>query len=96
MLPMPPTLAERLAFLVRLLTDGIALQYIGGPLGRRVPRPLISLLMERLKKFQDRLSRLAERIVAGTYVPRRCAPRGPQANPQALAGKPSPDVRLVG
>jgi hypothetical protein len=90
MLPMPPppTLAERLAFLVRWMIEGIALQYIGGPLGGRVPRPLISPLMERLQKFRDRLNRLAERIIAGTYVPRRYVPRRPQANPRPWRESP--------
>jgi hypothetical protein len=72
--PPPSALFAALAFVVRAMCEGIAGQYRGGPLGGSIPGPLIAVINERIKGIRDRLIRLAERIVAGTYVPRRTAP----------------------
>jgi hypothetical protein len=85
--PAPPyTPVERLAFFVRHLLGIIGNHYHGGPLGGRIPAPLISLIFERLKHLRDRFARLAPQIVAGTYRPRRTAPRQ-----NAIAAHPHPE-----
>jgi hypothetical protein len=66
---------ERLTNLVRYLVATIAPLYLGGPCGGRIPMPLLSLIFGRLKRLQDGFARLAGRITAGTYRPRRFTPR---------------------
>ena len=87
--PSPLALAARLALLVRSLIDGISQLYIGGQQGGLIPRPLIAVVMARLNSFQDRLNRLAGRIIAGTYAPRRTVPRQ-----TPIAGKPRTESPL--
>jgi hypothetical protein len=43
----------------------------------RLARPLALLILDRIGRINQRFARLAARIVAGTYVPRRSAPRSP-------------------
>jgi hypothetical protein len=86
--PPTPTLAERLAFMVLALCHAIGGQYLGGPLGGKIPVPLMLLITERIKNTRDRFARLAERLVAGTYVPRRFAPRQKPLAPKPR--RPSP------
>jgi hypothetical protein len=75
-----PALVEHLAILVRRLLLAIGTNQIGGILGGRVPGPLVVPITVRITALRDRFARLAARIVAGTYVPRRAASRrGPLA-----------------
>ena len=71
----PPTLIERLAWFVRALYEAIGGQNLGGVLGGRIPVALMLPILARISTFRDRFTRLAGRIVAGTYVPRRTTPR---------------------
>jgi hypothetical protein len=75
--PALPTLAERLGFMMRALFEAIAGHRLGGVLGGRIPGPLIQLLTTRINAIRIRFAALADRIVAGTYTPRRYAPRRP-------------------
>jgi hypothetical protein len=90
-MPNPPrhTIVERLAVLARMLCGAIAGQQIGRVLGGQIPGPLVLPLMERLKSIRDRFSRLAGRIVAGTYRPRHDAPREKPATPRLRTQTPS-------
>jgi hypothetical protein len=71
----PATLIERVGFLVNRLLMVVSVQYLGGPQGGRIPMPLLSPIFGRIKITLARFARLAERIVAGTYRPRRFTPR---------------------
>jgi hypothetical protein len=83
-----PTLVQSLTLMVRALCEAIGGQSLGGVLGGRIPGPLISVINERIKTLRDRFNRLAGRIVAGTYVPRRTIRRKPPANPKPRAESP--------
>jgi hypothetical protein len=75
MLGAPLTLLDRVTRFVRNLCDVVGGQALGGVLGGRIPGPLISVINERIKTLRDRFHRLAGRIIAGTYAPRRFTPR---------------------
>src|SRR5580698_7608762 len=82
----PPALVGRLAWFVRALYEAISGQNLGGVLGGRIPVALMLPILARISSFRDRFNRLAGRIVAGTYVPRRFTPHRAPANP-----KPRPE-----
>jgi hypothetical protein len=81
-LSIPPLLAvvEHLAILVRHLLLAIGNNQIGRIFGGKVPGPLVVPISVRLVALRDRFARLAARIVAGTYRPRRSTPRRSPGN----------------
>ena len=88
--PAPPrTLVDRVAWMVNHLLATIGVLYLGSPQGGRIPGPLLSLAHLRMKIFQARFTRLAARILAGTYRPRRFTPR-----PGTAPGKPRTETPL--
>jgi hypothetical protein len=70
-----PTLIERVARMANHLLQTICMLYVGGQQGGRIPRPLLSLVQQRMTDFPIRFARLAAAILAGTYRPRRFTPR---------------------
>jgi hypothetical protein len=62
----PPGPVERIASLVQYLLLTVGPQYLGGPLGGRIPRPLILPISARIRNITGRFTRVAERIAAGT------------------------------
>src|ERR1700735_5835122 len=60
--------------------------------GERLSGLLVGLLIERLKGIRQRFNEIAASVQAGTYVPRRSAPRqpGPQQYTVRRPRQPSP------
>ena len=87
----PPTPLQRVAFLVNHLMRIIGVLYLGSPQGGRIPRPLLALANQRLADFREQFARLAAKILAGTYRPRRFTPRPATATATA---KPRPESPL--
>jgi hypothetical protein len=73
--PPAPPVAERVARMMRALHEAVAAQRLGGLLWGNIPVPLMQLIIARITAIRDRFTRLASRVVAGNYVPRRFAPR---------------------
>ena len=71
--PPPPTPAENVALFVRALVTAVCAM-MGG---ERLSLQVIALITERLRVFKQRFHRLADRLAAGTYQPRRCHGRKP-------------------
>jgi hypothetical protein len=66
---------EPLANFARYLVACLAPLYLGSPQGGKIPGPLLSLVFGRMTDLQARFARLAAKILAGTYQPRRTTPR---------------------
>jgi hypothetical protein len=93
--PPLPVLVRHFTALVQRLVLAIGLHRVGGVLHGQVPGPLVAPISERIKAFCNRFARLAARIVAGSYRPRRTAgpphrkplaPRPWQATPFRKSG----------
>src|SRR5271167_3276302 len=83
--PPIPSATERFATLLRWLTQSVAA--MSG--GDRLAFPLIGLIVDRIRGVKQRFADLAAQIGAGSYVPRRTAPRG-----KPSARKPPQPSRL--
>ena len=81
----PETPAERFASIIRCLCKAVA-EMRGGD---RLSHYLISLIVERLRPINQCFARIAARVAAGTFVPRRSAPRRKPAAP-----RPRPPSKL--
>jgi hypothetical protein len=57
----------------------------------KLARPLGLLIMNRIREIKQRFARLAARIAAGTYVPRRSTTRRRLAEPKPRQPNPLPD-----
>jgi hypothetical protein len=85
-MPTPPLApAERLATLLLWLSKAVDSRGLVGLLAR----PLVVLILDRLRAINQRFARLAARIAAGTFAPRRSSPRTP-AKPSPRAKSPLP------
>jgi hypothetical protein len=69
--PPPRTPAENVAILLRCLSQAVAA--MGG--GNRLTYLVIGLIVDRIRVINQGFRRLADRIAAGTYRPRRSSPR---------------------
>ncbi len=86
----PPTPAERLAGLVRLLSQAVATR---GLFFHIIAPARVAWVVGRLKTLRDRFDRLAARIASGTYRPRQTGPRRPPQAPRPRAEIPIPRRR---
>ena len=73
-MPPPPTPAERFASILHGLAHAVVTRTAFGLSG-----PLIALIINRIREIKQSFARLAARIEAGTYAPRRSTPRRPPA-----------------
>ena len=72
---MPPTPAERFGVILHYLI--LAVAAMSG--GDRLSFPMIGFINARIREIKLRITRIAERLRDGTYVPRRTGPRRPPA-----------------
>jgi len=87
-MPNPPpatTPAERFAMLILWLGNAVNAQGLVG----RLAMPLVVLILNRLRSIKQSFARIAARVAAGRYAPRRFTPR-PQAGPRPRAKNPLP------
>jgi hypothetical protein len=70
--------AESVATILRWVTQAV----IDRGAGNRLAMPVIGLLVDRIREIKQRFARLAARLAAGTYVPRRCKPGRKAAAPR--------------
>ena len=66
-IPQPSAPAAGFATILRCLTQAVV-NMMGG---NRLAGPVITLIVTRIREIKQRFARLAERIAAGTYKPRR-------------------------
>jgi hypothetical protein len=71
--PTPPTPAERFDGVLFWLSQAVASRQLVGLLAA----PLLTLILDRLRAIKQSFARLAARIQAGRYAPRRAGPRPP-------------------
>jgi hypothetical protein len=69
--PTSPAPAERFSTLLLWLSRAVDAQYLAG----RLAPPLLVLILNRLRGISQTFARIAARIEAGRYSPRRSAPR---------------------
>jgi hypothetical protein len=81
-----PTPAERFRIVLLWLTRAVD----GHSLVGRLARPLAVLIIGRLIDIQQRFTRIAERVGAGTYSPRRSGPRRPPMEKKPRRPNPLP------
>jgi hypothetical protein len=82
----PLTPAESLGFIFRGLTRILDTLSMYGPF----PRQLAQLIFTRFREIKQRFDRLAARLAAGTYAPRRYHGRKPAADPKPRRRSPLP------
>jgi hypothetical protein len=58
--------------------------------GNRLTFQVIGPIIDRIRGIKQRFARLAARLAAGTYKPRRCTARGPRAAPNPRRKNPLP------
>jgi hypothetical protein len=81
--PLPP--AERLVALLQRLTHLVVTR---GAFG--LPQALIGLIIDRIRGIKQPLARIAARVQAGTFRPRRSGPRRTPENPKPRTPDPLP------
>ena len=86
--PTTPSAVDRFVALIACMTRVV----IARSAGERLSGLLVGLLIERLKGIRQRFNEIAARVQAGTYVPRRSAPRqpGPKQYTVRRPRQPSP------
>ena len=82
----PLTPAECLGYIFRGLTRILDTLSMYGPF----PRLLAQLIFGRFREIKQRFDRLAARLAAGTFVPRRYHGRQPAADPKPRRKSPLP------
>ncbi len=89
-MPIPPlpTPAERFAIVLRWLSHVVASRGVLGLLAA----PVVALLLGRVRDINQKFARLAARIAAGTYRPRRAAARRKPAAPNPRRKNPLPQT----
>jgi len=87
-IPPPRSPAECFAGILQWLTQAVATRHIAGLLAA----PLTWLLVDRIRGIKQRFARLAARLRAGTYVPRRHTPRQPPAARKPRRPNPLPQT----
>jgi len=85
--PPPPTPAERFADILWYLAQAVAAQT-----GWGLSLSLIALIITRIRETKQAFARLAARIAAGTYAPRRRS--GPPRPPAVRKPRPPPNPLL--
>ena len=81
-----PTPAERFAAILLWLGRAVDTRSMWG----RLARSLGQLIQSRIREIKHRFARLAARIAAGTYVPRRCATLRPHTERRPRQPNPLP------
>jgi hypothetical protein len=84
--PPPHTPAERLAAMLLQLSQAVVLMRAG----ERLSQLLVSLITDKIRHLKQGFARLAARIEAGTYKPRRFAKRRPPASRKPRTKSPLP------
>ena len=86
--PITPSPVDRFVALIACMTRVV----IARSAGERLSGLLVGLLIERLKGIRQRFNEIAASVQAGTYVPRRSAPRppGPKQYTVRRPRQPSP------
>jgi hypothetical protein len=91
----PPAPAERFAALLFWLGQAVVSRGLVGKLAG----PLVTLILNRIREIKQRFARLAARIQAGRYAPRRSTPRphtgGKPRGPNKLPQGPAWLIKLV-
>ena len=82
--PPPPTVAERFADILWYLAQAVVTRTAFG-----LSQPLINLIITRIRDAKQAFARLAARIDAGTYAPRRRS--GPPRPPTDRKPRPPPN-----
>lgn len=84
--PHPIAAAQRFTAFIQ----GLAKVVVTRGLCQLLPKPVEQLILDRIRRLQEKFHRLVARIAAGTYKPRRTFTRKPSENPRPREIGPVP------